>query len=96
MKQKGSKHGGSRTGAGRPHKWQGGETKLVRIPVAYVDKILRIVAYMDANEGQVPQGIAFATEGEDFSFPGYDASPELPYPNYDLYNKRYMNSTWNS
>jgi hypothetical protein len=40
MKQKGSKHGGSRTGAGRPHKWQGGETKLVRIPVAYADKIL--------------------------------------------------------
>jgi hypothetical protein len=93
MKQKKSKHGGSRTRAGRPHKYQGGKTKLVRIPVAYVDKILRVVAYMDANEGQLPLEIAFATE-EDFSLPGYDASRELPYPNYDLYNKRYMNSTF--
>ena len=93
MKQKRSKHGGSRTGAGRPHKYQGGETKLVRIPVAYVDKILRVVAYMDANEGQLPPDIAFFTE-EDFSPPGYDASSELPYPNYDLYNKRFMNSTF--
>src|SRR4028118_1139502 len=64
MKQKGSKHGGSRTGAGRPHKWQGGETKLVRIPVTYVDKILQIVAYMDANEGQLPTDIAFFIEGD--------------------------------
>ena len=93
MKQKGSKHGGSRTGAGRPHKWQGGETKLVRIPVAYVDKILRVVAYMDMNEGQLPQEIAFFTE-EDCSPPGYDASRELPYPNYNLYNKRHRNSNW--
>lgn len=96
MKQKGSKHGGSRLGAGRPHKWQGGETKLVRIPVAYVDKILRIVAYMDANEGRLPTDIAFHTEGEFFSIPGYDASNELPYPDFDRYNKRYRNSTWNS
>jgi len=93
MKQPKIKHGGSRTGAGRPHKYQGGETKLVRIPVAYVDKILRVVAYMDANEGQLPQEIAFFTE-EEFSPPGYDASLELPYPSYDLYNKRFMNSTF--
>ena len=96
MKQKGSKHGGSRTGAGRPHKWQGGETKLVRIPVAYVDKILQIVAYMDANEGQLPTDIAIFIEGEDFPPPGYDDSRELPYPDFDGYNKRYRNSTWNS
>ena len=96
MKQPKIKHGGSRTGAGRPHKYQGGETKLVRIPVAYVDKILRVVAYMDANEGQLPQEIAFATEGEDFSLPGYDSSQELPYPDFDSYNKRHRNSTWNS
>jgi hypothetical protein len=94
MKQKGSKHGGSPTGAGRPHKWQGGETKLVRIPVAYVDKILQIVAYMDANEGQLPPGIAFFIEGEDFPPPGYDDSQELPYPNFDRYHKRYRNSNW--
>ena len=95
MKHKRSKHGGSRLGAGRPHKYQGGETKLVRIPVAYVDKILRVVAYMDANEGQLPLEIAFATE-EDFSLPGYDASRELPYPDFDGYNQRHRNSTWNS
>ncbi len=96
MKQEKTKHGGSRTGAGRPHKWQGGETKLLRLPVAYVNKILRVVAYMDANEGQLPPDIAFFTEGEDFSLPGYDASGELPYPDFDRYHKRYRNSTWNS
>jgi hypothetical protein len=93
MKQKRSKHGGSRLRAGRPHKYQGGETKLVRIPVVYVDKILRVVAYMDANEGQLPQEIAFFTE-EDFSLPGHDASRELPSPDFDRYNKRYRNSTF--
>jgi len=93
MKHRKIKHGGSRAGAGRPHKYQGGETKLVRIPVVYVDKILRVVAYMDANEGQLPLEIAFATE-EDFSLPGYNASRELPYPNFDRYNKRYRNSTF--
>ena len=92
MKYPKIKHGGSRAGAGRPHKYQGGETKLVRIPVAYVDKILRVVAYMDANEGQLPLEIAFATE-EDFSLPGYDSSRELPYPDFDSYNKRHRNST---
>ena len=79
MKQKGSKHGGSRTGAGRPHKWQGGETKLVRIPVAYVDKILQVVVYMDANEGQLPRDIAFFTE-PDSPLPGYKPRFQLPYP----------------
>ncbi len=87
MKQKGSKHGGSRLGAGRPHKWQGGLTKLVRIPVSYVEQILQVVDYMDANEGRLPTGIAFYIEGEILSIPGYDASRELPYPNYNLYNK---------
>jgi hypothetical protein len=51
---------------------------------------------MDANEGQLPTDIAFFTEGEDFSSPGYDANRELPYPDFDGYNKRYRNSTWNS
>ncbi|MEG4408942.1 hypothetical protein [Microcoleus sp. MON2_D5] len=79
MKQKEAKHGGKRLGAGRPHKWQGGQTKLVRIPISYVDKILRVVAYMDSNKGELPLGIAFFTE-EDFSLPGYDALQEIPYP----------------
>jgi hypothetical protein len=79
MKYPKIKHGGSRTGAGRPHKYQGGETKLVRIPIAYVDKILRVVAYMDANEGQLPQNIAFFTE-PDSPLPGYKPRFQLPYP----------------
>ncbi len=79
MKYHKIKHGGLRAGAGRPYKWQGGETKLVRIPVAYVDKILRVVAYMDANEGQLPQGIAFFTEPEE-PLPGYKPHSQLPYP----------------
>ncbi len=81
------KHGGNRLGAGRPHKWQGGATKLVRIPISYVDQILRVISYMDANNGQLPTHIAFHTEGEDFSLSGYDTSRELPYPNYNLYDK---------
>ncbi len=66
--------------AGRPHKWQGGSTKLVRIPVSYVDQILRVVDYMDANEGRLPTGIAFHTEGEIFSIPGYKPHSQSPYP----------------
>ena len=79
MKRPKIKHGGSRAGAGRPHKYQGGETKLVRIPVAYVDKILRVVAYMDRNEGQLPREIAFFTE-PDSPLPGYKPHFQLPYP----------------
>ena len=79
MKYHKIKHGGLRAGAGRPYKWQGGETKLVRIPVAYVDKILRVVAYMDAREGQLPQNIAFFTE-PDSPLPGYKPHSQLPYP----------------
>jgi hypothetical protein len=79
MKQKRSKHGGKRLGAGRPYKWQGGSTKLVRIPVSYVDQILRVVDYMDANEGQLPLNIAFFTE-PDSPLPGYKPHFQLPYP----------------
>ena len=79
MKYQKIKHGGERLGAGRPHKWQGGKTKLVRIPIAYVDKILRVVAYMDAWEGQLPLNIAFFTE-PDSPLPGYKPRFQLPYP----------------
>ncbi|MEG3923043.1 hypothetical protein QUA07_28595 [Microcoleus sp. T3_A4] len=94
MKQKGIKHGGKRLGAGRPHRWAGGKTKTIRVPAAYVDKILRVVQFMDCNEGQLPTDIAFHTEGEEFSIPGYDAIKEIPYPDYRLYNQRYRNSNW--
>ena len=47
--------------------------------MGYVDKILRVVAYMDAREGQLPQGIAFFTE-PDSPLPGYKPHPQLPYP----------------
>ena len=79
MKYHKIKHGGLRAGAGRPHKWQGGKTKLVRIPVAYVDKILRVVAYMDAREGQLPLNIAFFTEPFE-PLPGYKSHSQLAYP----------------
>jgi hypothetical protein len=79
MKQQKTKHGGSRRGAGRPYKWQGGETKLIRIPADYVDKILRVVAYMDANEGQLPLNIALFTE-PDSPLPGYKPHSQLLYP----------------
>lgn len=73
------KHGGTRLGAGRHYKWVGGKTKTMRVPAAYVAKIVRVINYMDSHEGQLPVGIAFFIE-EDFSLPGYDASQELPYP----------------
>lgn len=76
MKQKVNRHGGSRLGAGRPYKWHGGKTKLIRIPVAYVNKILRVVVYMDTNEGQLPQNIAFFTE-PDSPLPGYKPHSQL-------------------
>ncbi len=94
MKHKRSKHGSKRLGSGRPHKWQGGAMKLVRIPISYVEQILRVVDYMDANEGRLPTGIAFHTEGENFTMPGYDPSSELPEPDFDGYNKQYRNSTF--
>ncbi|MBE9124248.1 hypothetical protein IQ269_26480 [Tychonema sp. LEGE 07199] len=86
------KHGGNRLGAGRPHKWHGGATKLVRIPISYVAQILRVVEYMDCNEGRLPTHIAFHTEGEDFVLPGYDASAELPYPDSNRFYKRRQSS----
>jgi hypothetical protein len=68
------KRGGVRAGSGRPYKWrEAGQTRTIRVPVAYVDKILEIISYMDANDGQAP--------GDPFSpLPGYKPFPELPYP----------------
>jgi hypothetical protein len=49
-----SGHGGARPGAGGGCRWKHGRTKLVRLPVALVDKILQVARYMDQNEGRLP------------------------------------------
>ncbi|MEG4330002.1 hypothetical protein [Microcoleus sp. herbarium5] len=73
--------GGLRLRAGRPYKWQAaGKTKLVRIPALYVERILQVVSYMDANEGQLPASVAFFITPPDCLLPGYKARPQLPYP----------------
>ena len=46
--------GGARPGAGGGCRWKHGKTKLVRLPVALVDKILEVARYMDQNEGRLP------------------------------------------
>jgi hypothetical protein len=46
--------GGARPGAGGGCRWKHGRTKLVRLPVALVDKILKVARYMDQNEGRLP------------------------------------------
>jgi hypothetical protein len=47
-------HGGSRSGAGRPHKWKHSKTKVVRLPAVFVDRLLVLAHYMDDNEGELP------------------------------------------
>jgi hypothetical protein len=46
--------GGARPGAGGGCRWKHGRTKLVRLPVALVDKIMEVARYMDQNEGRLP------------------------------------------
>jgi len=47
-------HGGARPGAGRRWRWKHQPVKMVRLPVAFLDKILEVADYMDQNEGQLP------------------------------------------
>jgi hypothetical protein len=54
MKKNKTGHGGARPGAGGGGHWKHGRTKLVRLPVALVDKILEVARYMDQNEGRLP------------------------------------------
>jgi hypothetical protein len=54
MKKNKTGHGGARPGAGGGGRWKHGRTKLVRLPVALVDKILEVARYMDQNEGRLP------------------------------------------
>jgi len=49
-----SGRGGARTGAGRPRSWKHRPLKMVRLPVAFVEKILEVARYMDQNDGQLP------------------------------------------
>jgi len=47
-------HGGARTGAGRPGHWKHRPLKMVRLPVAFLEKILEVARYMDQNDGRLP------------------------------------------
>ena len=47
-------HGGARPRAGRRWRWKHQPVKMVRLPVAFLDKILEVADYMDQNEGRLP------------------------------------------
>ena len=47
-------HGGARPGAGRLPFWKHRPLKMIRVPVAFAEKILEIAKYMDQNDGRVP------------------------------------------
>jgi hypothetical protein len=47
-------HGGVRPGAGRRWRWKHQPVKMVRVPVAFVEKILEVADYMDQHDGQLP------------------------------------------
>jgi hypothetical protein len=47
-------HGGARPGAGRRWRWKHQPVKMVRLPVAFLDKILEVAEYMDQNDGRLP------------------------------------------
>jgi hypothetical protein len=49
-----TRHGGVRTGAGRPRRWKHRPLKMVRLPVAFVEEILKVAQYMDQNDGRLP------------------------------------------
>ena len=49
-----TRHGGARTGAGRPRRLKHRPLKMVRLPVAFVEEILEVAQYMDQNDGRLP------------------------------------------
>jgi hypothetical protein len=49
-----TRHGGARAGAGRPRHWKHRPLKMIRVPVAFAEKILQVAQYMDQNDGRVP------------------------------------------
>jgi hypothetical protein len=68
-----SGHGGARPGAGGGCRWKHGRTKLVRLPVALVDKILEVARYMDQNEGRLPSSAPVVRIPD---YPAQSLSPE--------------------
>ena len=65
--------GGARPGAGGGCRWKHGRTKLVRLPVALVDKILKVAQYMDQNEGRLPSSAPVVRIPD---YPAQSLSPE--------------------
>ena len=47
-------HGGARPGAGRVPLWKHRPLKMVRLPLAFVEEILKVAHYMDQNDGRLP------------------------------------------
>jgi hypothetical protein len=47
-------HGGARPGAGRLPLWKHRPLKMVRLPLVFVEEILKVAHYMDHNEGRLP------------------------------------------
>jgi len=39
-------------GTGRPHKWASGKTKTIRVPVAFLKKVLAFIDELDRQEQQ--------------------------------------------
>jgi hypothetical protein len=39
-------------GTGRPHKWASGKTKTIRVPVAFLKKVLAFIDELDRREQQ--------------------------------------------
>jgi len=44
-----------KAGVGRPCKWQGRQTKVLRVPTEFAAKIIELIDYMDANQGDLPE-----------------------------------------
>ena len=70
MNKNKSNLGGVRVGAGRPCKWRR-PTKVIRVPIEFLDEVLKLIDYMAANGGELPLREYFP----------YTRDPnELPYP----------------
>lgn len=49
--------GGNREGAGRRFKWQSGETRTIRVPIAIADMVLEIAQGLDKGTLTFDKGI---------------------------------------
>ena len=66
-------HGGARPGAGRLSLWKHRPLKMVRLPLAFVEEILKVAHYMDQNEGRLP----FSEASEDLGIISGHSSKSL-------------------